>query len=135
MTQDDNRDTNGRWQKGHSANAGGLTRSQKRIERMLEGLDEEAVNRLRELMHSPDESIALGAVKEYLHRVAPPPPKAAPVAVNVALNDLRSEQEAHLAALRRRIEARRATQAAAVLDVTPDAATVAALPAPKGEED
>jgi hypothetical protein len=131
MTEDTNRDPNGRWQKGHSANAGGLTRQQARIARMLEDMTEDAAQRLRELMASRDEQIALGAVKEWLHRMAPPPPKQPPVSVNVALGG--DNGAAHLAALRARMEARRAFAATPVIDLRPDAA-VAALSAPVREE-
>lgn len=122
MTDDIEREADGRWRKGHNPNPGGVTRAQARIARMLEDMTEEAARRLRELMASPDEAVALGAVKEWLHRVAPPPPKAAPpVNVNVNLNDA----AAHIAVLRARVEARKPT----VIDATPVAPATSALPA------
>jgi hypothetical protein len=85
----------GQWLPGKSPNAGGLTRAQQRVARMLEDMTPKAAKRLGELIESRDEAIALGAVKEWLSRMAPPPPKSAP-AVNVALL---AGNGAHLAAL------------------------------------
>lgn len=126
---DDNRDDAGRWkQGGPSPNPGGMTRTQARIMRALEGMSEGAAQRLWELMHSSDEKVAVAAVSEYFKRMAPPPPKAAqPVAVNVNLDN----GTAHLAAMRARVEARRA---AMLIDAVPAAPTVSVLPAPEGNE-
>jgi hypothetical protein len=130
---DDNRDDTGRWkQGGPSPNPGGMTRTQARIMRALEGMSEGAAQRLWELMHSSDEKVAVAAVSEYFKRMAPPPPKAAqPVAVNVNVDSA----AAHLAAMRARIEARKVP---AVVDVEPEA-TAPALPvrssAPAGTND
>lgn len=124
--QEDCRAADGRWLPGGpSPNAGGLTRSQQRVMRMLEDMTPAAAKRLGELIASPDEAIALGAVKEWLHRVAPPPPKHQPVAVSVALGG-GLDAAAHLAVLRAKVEARRAVAAATATDVSP----LVALPAP-----
>jgi hypothetical protein len=69
--------------------------------RMLEDMTPDAAKRLRELINSQDEAIALGAVKEWLNRMAPPPPKSAP-AVNVALLSAGGSHLAALAALAQR---------------------------------
>jgi hypothetical protein len=98
------RTADGKWLPGGSPNAGGLTRQQQRVVRMLEDMTPHAAKRLRELINSQDEAIALGAVKEWLHRVAPPPPKQPSVAVAVAVNN----GDAHLAALLARARARMA---------------------------
>ena len=96
------RTADGRWLPGGSPNAGGLTRQQQRVMRALEDMTPKAAKRLAELIDSPDEAIALGAVKEWLSRMAPPPPKSAP-AVNVALL---GGGGAHLAALLSKAQAR-----------------------------
>ena len=105
QTEDDvmtGRSTDGKWLPGQSPNAGGLTRAQQRVARMLEDMTPKAAKRLGELIESQDEAIALGAVREWLTRMAPPPPKSAP-AVNVALL---SGGGAHLAALVSKAQAR-----------------------------
>jgi hypothetical protein len=119
------READGRWKKGHNPNAGGLTRAQARVARMLEDMSEEAAQRLLELMRSGDEKIALGAVSEWMKRVAPPPPKAAPpVNINVGVDDA----AAYLAVMRARAAARKATM---VLEASPVASAAASmLPAP-----
>lgn len=96
------RSGNGKWLPGQSPNAGGLTRAQQRVMRLLEDMTPAAAKRLGELINSPDEAIALGAVKELLGRVAPPPPKSAP-AINVAVLNASG---GHLAALLSKAEAR-----------------------------
>jgi hypothetical protein len=85
------RDKHGRILPGNSLNPGGLSAQQKRVRAQLEGMNDEAVARLRELIHSPNENVALGAVKELLTRTQPAPPKAAPnIAVQVNTGDRHS---------------------------------------------
>lgn len=98
------RTADGKWLPGGSPNAGGLTRAQQRVMRMLEDMTPKAAKRLGELIDSQDEAIALGAVKEWLSRMAPPPPKQAPPSVNVALLN----GGPHLAALLAKAQARAA---------------------------
>lgn len=74
-------------------NPGGLTVRQMRTRRMIEGLGQAAVERLGQLLQSDNESVALGAAKEVLARVAPIP-KQAKIDVNVEHGP-----NAHLAAL------------------------------------
>jgi len=124
---DDNRDAAGRWkQGGPSPNPGGMTRTQARIMRALEGMSEAAAHRLWELMHSSDEKISLGAVAEYFKRMAPPPSKEAQPARNTNADDAGSL----LVALKARAAARKAAE---TIDVTPVAPTTSALPAPDGD--
>ena len=61
------------WQKGQSGNPGGLNTRQARVRNMIEGLSMRAVERLGALVQSENESVALGAIKEVLGRVAPVP--------------------------------------------------------------
>ena len=74
-------------------NPGGLTVRQMRTRRMIEGLGQAAVERLGQLLRSDNESVALGAAKEVLARVAPIP-KQAKLDVNIEHGP-----NAHLAAL------------------------------------
>lgn len=74
-------------------NPGGLTVRQMRTRRMIEGLGQAAVERLGLLLQSDNETVALGAAKEVLARVAPIP-KQAKIDVNVEHGP-----NAHLAAL------------------------------------
>ena len=74
-------------------NPGGLTVRQMRTRRMIEGLGPVAVARLEQLLRSDNETVALGAAKEVLARVAPIP-KQAKIDVNVEHGP-----NAHLAAL------------------------------------
>ena len=95
-------------------NPGGLTVRQMRTRRMIEGLGQAAVERLGQLLRSDNETVALGAAKEVLARVAPIP-KQAKIDVNVEHGP-----NAHLAALislSKRV-AHNETQAP-MLDVTP----------------
>ena|SRR5437763_1882926 len=92
----DNRDGEGRWLKGGpSPNPGGLSRRQRAVVRLLEGLTPKAAKTLAELLEDPDPQIRLGAAKEIIGRVAPPPPRSPAVAVNVSMGS----SEAHLAAI------------------------------------
>lgn len=61
------------WKKGESGNPAGLTVLQARTRRMIEGLGPKAVLRLEGMLASENESVALGAAKEILSRVAPAP--------------------------------------------------------------
>lgn len=81
------------WKKGESGNPNGLTVRQARTKRMIEGLGPVAVTRLEQLLRSDNETVALGAAKEVLARVAPIP-KQAKIDVNVEHGP-----NAHLAAL------------------------------------
>ncbi len=74
-------------------NPGGLTVRQMRTRRMIEGLGQAAVERLGQLLQSDNETVALGAAKEVLARVAPIP-KQAKLDVNIEHGP-----NAHLAAL------------------------------------
>ena len=74
-------------------NPGGLTVRQMRTRRIIEGLGQNAAQRLGQLLQSDNESIALGAAKEILARVAPIP-KQAKLDVSVEHGP-----NAHLAAL------------------------------------
>jgi len=64
------------WEKGKSGNPGGLTLRQSRTKRLIEGLGPVAVARLEQLLRSDNETVALGAAKEVLARVAPIPKQA-----------------------------------------------------------
>jgi hypothetical protein len=81
------------FEKGKPGNPGGLNLRQARTRRIVEGLGEGAARRLGELLQSSNESIALGAAKEILARVAPIP-KQAKLDVSVEHGP-----NAHLAAL------------------------------------
>jgi hypothetical protein len=81
------------WEKGKSGNPGGLTLRQSRTKRLIEGLGPVAVARLEQLLRSDNETVALGAAKEVLARVAPIP-KQAKIDVSVEHGP-----NAHLAAL------------------------------------
>lgn len=81
------------WQKGQSGNPSGLTVLQARTRRMVEGLGPKAVLRLEQLMSSENEGVALGAAKEILARVAPPPKNG-----NLSI-DVTHSASPHLAAL------------------------------------
>ena len=81
------------WKKGESGNPNGLTVRQARTKRMIEGLGPVAVARLEQLLRSDNETVALGAAKEVLARVAPIP-KQAKLDVNIEHGP-----NAHLAAL------------------------------------
>ncbi len=81
------------FEKGKPGNPGGLNLKQARTKRMIEGLGPVAVTRLEQLLRSDNETVALGAAKEVLARVAPIPKQAK--------NDVNVEHgpNAHLAAL------------------------------------
>lgn len=134
----DNRGGNGRWlQGGPSPNPGGLSRRQRAVVRLLEGLTPKAVKTLAALLDDPDPAIRLGAAKEIIGRVAPPPPRSPAVTVDVNVgSDFSPEASAaaHFATLRARAELRKAEQAAAAAerDAVPIVATVIALDAPAG---
>lgn len=81
------------FEKGKPGNPGGLNLKQARTKRMIEGLGPVAVTRLEQLLRSDNETVALGAAKEVLARVAPIP-KQAKIDVNVEHGP-----NAHLAAL------------------------------------
>ena len=81
------------FEKGKPGNPGGLNLKQARTKRMIEGLGPVAVARLEQLLRSDNETVALGAAKEVLARVAPIP-KQAKIDVNVEHGP-----NAHLAAL------------------------------------
>lgn len=81
------------FEKGKPGNPGGLNLKQARTKRMIEGLGPVAVTRLEQLLRSDNESVALGAAKEVLARVAPIP-KQAKLDVNIEHGP-----NAHLAAL------------------------------------
>lgn len=128
----DNRDGNGRWLKGPSPNPGGLSRRQRAVVRLLEGLTPKAAKTLANLLDDPDPAIQLGAAKEIIGRVAPPPPRAPAVVVDVNVG-AEFSPEAHFAALLARAELRKAEQAtaaAAESAAVPIAATVVALASP-----
>ena len=81
------------FEKGKPGNPGGLNLKQARTKRMIEGLGPVAVTRLEQLLRSDNETVALGAAKEVLARVAPIP-KQAKLDVNIEHGP-----NAHLAAL------------------------------------
>lgn len=64
------------FEKGKPGNPGGLNLKQARTKRMIEGLGPVAVQRLEQLLRSDNETVALGAAKEVLARVAPIPKQA-----------------------------------------------------------
>lgn len=102
------------FEKGKPGNPGGLNLRQARTRRIVEGLGEGAARRLGELLQSNNESIALGAAKEILARVAPIP-KQARLEV-----DVQHGPNAHLAALialaRKSAQPNETTP---ILDITP----------------
>mgnify|MGYP007046698917 CR=1 FL=1 len=102
------------FEKGKSGNPGGTNIRQARVKRIVEGLGEGAARRLGELLQSNNESIALGAAKEILARVAPIP-KQARLEV-----DVQHGPNAHLAALialaRKSAQPNETTP---ILDITP----------------
>ena len=75
----------GRFLPGNTTNPGGLSRRQRAITRMLEGLSPKAVRVLDALLDDPNPVVRLGAVKEVIQRIAPPMPKAP--SVNVAIQN------------------------------------------------
>jgi hypothetical protein len=77
------RDAKGRILPGQVLNKGGLSSQQLRTKAMLDGLTPAAVARLEELMQSPNEQVALGAIREVMLRTQPAPPKTPNVAVQV----------------------------------------------------
>ena len=63
---------------------------------MLEGATPKAIRNLVKLLDSPTEAIQLGAIKEVLARVAPPPPRRkveTNTTVNVAVNTVADGRE------------------------------------------
>jgi hypothetical protein len=126
----DNRGASGRWLKGGpSPNPGGLSRRQRAVVRLLEGLTPKAAKTLAALLDDPDPNIRLGAAKEVFARVAPPPPRAPAVVVDVSVGADMSP-EAHLAAVAARRDKRLAEKAAAAAAedaAVPVAATLLAL--------
>jgi hypothetical protein len=102
------------FEKGKPGNPGGLNLRQARTRRIVEGLGEGAARRLGELLQSNNESIALGAAKEILARVAPIP-KQAKLDVSVEHGP-----NAHLAALISLArKSAQPSETAPLLDVTP----------------
>ena len=102
------------FEKGKPGNPGGLNLKQARTKRMIEGLGPVAVQRLEQLLRSDNETVALGAAKEVLARVAPIP-KQAKLDVNIEHGP-----NAHLAALislSKRVAHNETT--APLLDITP----------------
>jgi hypothetical protein len=81
------------FKKGQSGNPGGINIREARVRRIVENLGPVAAQRLGQLLQSDNESIALGAAKEILARVAPIP-KQAKLDVSVEHGP-----NAHLAAL------------------------------------
>ena len=61
------------WKSGQSGNPTGKNLIGAKTRRMIEGLGPTAVMRLEKLLNSENESVALGAAKEILGRVAPMP--------------------------------------------------------------
>lgn len=61
------------WKKGTSGNPSGQNLLGARTRRMIEGLGPSAVARLEKLLASDNETVALGAAREILSRVAPAP--------------------------------------------------------------
>ena len=119
----DNRDGAGRWLKGGpSPNPGGLSRRQAAVVRLLEGLTPKAARTLGELLDDPDPQIRLGAAKEIIGRVAPPPPRSPTAVVNVGV----SAGDAHMAVLMAKAQQRCAETEGAVAAL-PVAATVVSI--------
>jgi hypothetical protein len=126
----DNRDGSGRWLKGGpSPNPGGLSRRQRTVVRLIEGLTPKAVRTLGMLLDDPDPHVQLGALKEIIGRVLPPPPRAPTAVVNVAVGT----SEAHMAVLEAKARARIAEQEAAVAAIPVPATIVAVEPVGRGE--
>ena len=102
------------FKKGQSGNPGGVNIREARVRRIVENLGPVAAQRLGQLLQSDNESIALGAAKEILARVAPIP-KQAKLDVNVEHGP-----NAHLAALislaRKSAQPNETTP---ILDITP----------------
>ena len=102
------------FKKGQSGNPGGVNIREARVRRIVENLGPVAAQRLGQLLQSDNESIALGAAKEILARVAPIP-KQAKLDVSVEHGP-----NAHLAAL---ISLARKSalpnETAPILDITP----------------
>ena len=113
-------------------NPGGLTVRQMRTRRIIEGLGQNAAERLGQLLQSDNETIALGAAKEILARVAPIP-KQAKLDVSVEHGP-----NAHLAALialaRKSAQPNETTP---ILDITPQIEPMRplAVPVPQSEQD
>jgi hypothetical protein len=82
-----------KWLPGQSGNPGGLSVRQMRTRNMIEGLGINAVKRVEKLLQSENETVALGAAKLVLERVAPAPRSGS---LDVKITDSSS---AHLAAL------------------------------------
>ena len=82
-----------KWLPGQSGNPGGLSVRQMRTRNMIEGLGINAVKRVEKLLQSDNETVALGAAKLVLERVAPAPRTGS---LDVKVVDAGS---AHLAAL------------------------------------
>lgn len=102
------------FKKGQSGNPGGINIREARVRRIVENLGPVAAQRLGQLLQSDNESIALGAAKEILARVAPIP-KQAKLDVSVEHGP-----NAHLAALislaRKSAQPNETTP---ILDITP----------------
>jgi hypothetical protein len=111
----DGRDGKGQFTKGASAAraAGGVSKRQKAVARMVEGLVPEAVKVLEARLRSADEKISLDAAKEIIKRTMPA--KAAGGGnVNVQVNNvsMNGAQEAvAVARLRQLYRAGRITEA------------------------
>lgn len=120
------------FEKGKPGNPGGLNLRQARTRRIVEGLGEGAARRLGELLQSNNESIALGAAKEILARVAPIPKQAK---IDI---DVQHGPNAHLAALislaRKSAQPNETTP---ILDITPQIEPMRplAVPVSQSEQD
>jgi hypothetical protein len=111
----DGRNSKGQFTKGASAAraAGGVSKRQRAVARMVEGLVPEAVGVLEARLRSEDEKISLDAAKEIIKRTMPAKAAAAGN-VNVQVNNvsLNGAQEAvAVARLRQLYRAGRITEA------------------------
>lgn len=106
------------FQKGQSGNPGGMPGGMAnrvlRAKAALDGLGLRAVERLGELIESPDEKVALGAVTQVLARIAPVPKQSLSAIAAAAAGGAAG---AHLASVLAKAKAR-AGDDAKVIDAT-----------------
>lgn len=114
------REPNGRIARGSRAlNPAGTDLRKARMLNQLNQLTPRAINRLSQLLDSPDEKVAIVAVKEVLDRNLGKPKASLDVKVEASLSALHLQALEELAARARIAQAERA-----MVNVTPEPSTV-----------
>jgi len=81
------RDASGRLLPGHTANPGGRPKVQRELQAILEECGPKAAEKVKALIDSPDEKVALAAARDVLDRILGRAPQAIEVG-GEALNDV-----------------------------------------------